>query len=198
MSMQYWGPRLILRGTSTESDVQQFAGLMRLTHSEMHKISEESEENVSRTVAWQIKQGLNMYYVEESVSGCNFLQVFGDTSAGVDAITVVLIAVFQPWTWIEVLGAVEAAQGTENKAAAIVRAGVASPGLFDQQFYDCFSLAIRDDNSRIREAGIWACAYSHWAEFKPLLEGVESSDPIEQLRTDAKIILDVSYREVEP
>lgn len=185
---------MILRKSTSESDVNVFADFMRF-----EKTSEaRSEYGVVRAVTWRIDQDTEMDYGEERISGCSFLQVVGDSQKRVDDITYAVDEYFRPWTLSDVLEGVEAARGTENRAAAIVRAGVAAPNIFDQRFYECFSSAISDAHERIREAGIWACSYSHWLEFRPLLEGLESDDPVEQLRADAGIILDVAYREAEP
>jgi hypothetical protein len=115
MSVQYRSARMILHRESTESDVQRF-----VDHMKFRKIREvRANGDVIREVAWQVDQGLNMYYVEEDVSGCNFLQVMDDSREDVDDIADALAVYFRPWKLAEVLEAVEVVQGVENKAAAI-------------------------------------------------------------------------------
>ena len=59
MSMQYWSGRLILRETTTESNVRRFADFMKFTQTSETR----TEYGIVRRVLWQVKKDLMMYYV---------------------------------------------------------------------------------------------------------------------------------------
>jgi hypothetical protein len=53
----------------------------------------------------------------------------------------------------------------------------------------CFLNILRFAQKWVREAAVWATAYSPWPQYRPLLKATAQSDPEENLRRDAFAVL---------
>ena len=152
---------------------------------------------VTRQVRWQIDPGLEMLYAEETRSACCFLQVFGDNVDDVNDITEALRIRFSPLTHDDLLDDTGVSKTADERAHAVVRAGLGAPREFDDRFYAQIRNAMESTESKIREAGVWAASFLFWQEFQPPLERIESGDPEQDIRRAAKAILDFGYRKAQ-
>jgi hypothetical protein len=84
---------------------------------------------------------------------------------------------FSPLTPGELLGDIGTSKTVDERAHAVVRAGLGAPGEFDNRFYVQIKSTMESAESKIREAGAWAESLTRWQEFQQLLEGIGSGDP---------------------
>lgn len=186
---------LILRQSSNYRAVAEFAEMLKLV--KLYDKPVDQSGFVTRQVCWQIDPGLEMYYAEEARSASCFLQVLSDHEGDANEITTALRDFFSPLTHDELLGDIDASKNVDERARAVMRAGLGAPREFDNRFYVQIANAMESSDTDIREAGAWAASFLFWPEFQPFLERIESSDPDESLRDAAKVILDFGYRKAQ-
>jgi len=186
---------LILRQSSNYQVVAGFAAALKLV--KLYDKPADPSGFVTRRMCWQIDPGLEMFYAEEVRSASCFLQVLGDNGEDVNDITSALRDFFSPLTHDELLGDICTSKTIDDRAHAIVRAGLGAPWEFDNRFYVQISSAMESAEPKIREAGAWAASFLRWQEFQLFLERIESSDPEKGLRVAAKAILDIGYRKAQ-
>jgi hypothetical protein len=182
---------MVLRPGTDESDVRRLADQLGFTV--VREMTADPREGVQREVTWRVDEGLVMHFAEEAVSGCAFVQVMGDADDDVAEVADAIASYLAPVSLEDALLGTKVPADEETLAARIVQAGVSAPERFDERFFQVFTAAMSDGSRRIREAGIWATAYSNWPEFKPALEAVAERDPDAGLRADARNILDVAH-----
>ena len=186
---------LILRQSSNYQSVARFAEALKLV--KLYDKPANPGGAVIRQVCWQIDPGLEIYYAEEARSASCFLQVLSDNEEDANDITMALRDYFSPLTHDELLGDIGESKAVDERAHAVVRAGLGAPQEFDSRFYVQIKNAVESAESRIREAGVWGASLTRWQEFQPLFEQIESGDPEKRLRIAAKAILDVGYRRAQ-
>lgn len=185
---EYRSNRFVLRESSGEDDVQRFAdtlGWPRLAEQE-----QDLANAVSREVAWGVGTEQSLHYVEDPVTGNNFVNAWGRDKATVDALARLAAENLDTWPIDELEQAVTAAENMQQKAEAVLRAGLAAPNEFDERFFTLISSAITDPDPIAREAGIYATAFSSYPQYRPLLRRVAETDPVPSRRDDAQLALE--------
>ncbi len=90
----------------------------------------------------------------------------------------------------ELLGAIQDDEDPRRLAQSLVRAGFGAPREFNQDFFDAFTKAAREnDEYRVRDIAISSLVYIEWPQFKPMLEEIKARDPEEQVRARATMVL---------
>ncbi|MEU6224207.1 hypothetical protein [Streptomyces sp. NPDC047042] len=90
----------------------------------------------------------------------------------------------------DLLRAITSEDNPQRLAQALVRVGFGAPRDFDQEFFEAFRKAARqNDEYRVRDIAVSSIAYVEWREFKPLLIEIKADDPEEQVRARAAIVL---------
>jgi hypothetical protein len=75
------------------------------------------------------------------------------------------------------------------RARTLIQLGLGAPAEYDDEFFVRIRDGFASPEQWVREAAIWATAYSPWPQYRPLLEAAAQSDPAPKLRTDATTIL---------
>jgi len=65
------------------------------------------------------------------------------------------------------------------RAQAVIRVGLGAPDEYDEEFFELIRDAFTSKEKYVREAAIWATAYSPWPHYRPLLEAAAQHDPEE-------------------
>src|SRR5256885_16711465 len=94
------------------------------------------------------------------------------------------------WTVDELLDAVEKAAAPLDRAKAVIRAGVGAPDEFDERFFFLISSATTDSDTHVREAALYATAYSSYPAYRPRLRQVAREDPDPRRRDDAEALIE--------
>jgi len=178
---------MVLKDAYTEEKVMCFAAELDLEA--LRDVAADPALGLTRHVIWRITPGIVLEYAADSRSRCSFLAVGGYPRDLVQEIEKSIEKNLKPWTLREVLSAVDRADGVEELAGAVLRAGVAAPQGFDKKMFKSIKRAILHIDHRIRYAGLWATAYSRWSEFRDLIAGVADGDELYTLRRDAQVIL---------
>src|SRR5215471_2057533 len=178
--------RLVFRSASNYQEVLSFADSLGLL--KLYEITGRPGELVIREVGWQIDPGLELFYVEEVRTASSFVQVMGDDAEDVEDITRALEIRFSPLTPDELVNAVDISASVEDRAHAVLQAGLGAPRQFDRRFYERIKAAMESADDHLREAGIWAASFPLWDELRTVLEQIESDDPDKRLKRAAKAI----------
>jgi hypothetical protein len=185
---EYRSNRVVLRETSGEDDVRRFADT--LGWPQLAAQEQDLANAVSREVAWGVGTEISLHYVEDPVTGNNYVNAWGHDKAAVDALVRIAAENLDSWSADELEQAVTTAENSQEKAKAVLRAGLAAPNEFDERFFRLISSAITDPDPVAREAGIYATAFSSYPQYRPLLRRVAETDPVDSRRDDAQLALE--------
>ncbi|GGP14260.1 hypothetical protein GCM10012278_69330 [Nonomuraea glycinis] len=92
------------------------------------------------------------------------------------------------WSLEELLAEARSDSDPEDRAKAVERAGFAAPLEFDERFFAVIDDALRHDDPRVREGGIWAVTMALYPQFQPRLETIAETDEVEVLRKMAEAL----------
>ncbi|WP_073480724.1 hypothetical protein [Streptoalloteichus hindustanus] len=148
----------------------------------------EPEQGIVHECVWALTLDVQLHYLEDHRSGCSFVVVTGPSQERVEEFAPLVASYLGPWTWPELLAEVRRGGGQEERARALLRAGIGAPDHFDQSFFDHVANAARSPEGWLRTAGVWATSYPFWPEFVPLLREVAEHDADPDLRAEARAI----------
>lgn len=180
---------MILQAPEPLRAVEDFAselGARKL--SETTHTPEESNQGIVRELAWELSTGLQLHYLEDFRSSCSFIVIAGVDDEKTAEISALISSYLDTWSEDDILLAVEDSVGPEDRARAILRAGVGAPERFDESFWYCIGRAMSDPDSLVRSAAVWATSYPFWRQFIPLLEKVATEDSDPDLRAEAQAL----------
>ncbi|MEU4194465.1 hypothetical protein AB0E69_21385 [Kribbella sp. NPDC026611] len=177
--MSFRSRRMVLR--VGEAEVQAFAD--QLGWPRVDEAVEEIGGLVSREVTWAAGTGLSLQYIEDPASLLRYLVVWGPAEDEVAALALMVERGVPVWSLDELLAA---ADGPE----AVIRAGVGAPDSYDQRFFEYVVAAMTDPDTAVREAALYATAYSSYPQYREKLADVAQNDPDPARREDADLILE--------
>jgi len=181
--------RLVLKAPAGEDDVQRFVdelGWSRIAETP----APSSDEEPAREIGWAAGPALSLHYVEDPVSLNSYVVARGFEQTAVDALARLAEERLDTWSLDELLIAVDQPAEPLDRARAMIRAGVGAPEGFDQRFFDRISAATTDPDPMVREAALYATAYSPYPKYRAILELAAREDPDQQRRDDAWILLE--------
>ncbi|MGR6924509.1 hypothetical protein ACU635_60535 [[Actinomadura] parvosata] len=186
------GRRLVLRDGDGESDVIECAALMK---AEMKReVTASPEVGLAREITWAVAWRNYLHYGQEYPYGSRFVMLTGADHDEVDTLTRIVSDYFEPLEDAELLDAVVCAHEVEHRRAMLVRAGIGAPTSCDSAFLAPITEAMRDQNARIREGGLWAAMYALWPELLPAVMEL-TVDPEKLLRDQAGALMRYMKRE---
>jgi hypothetical protein len=189
--------RMVMREPISEESVQLFANEFNMT--KIRELSVPERQTIVREVTWEVNPGLKMHYALDRLSSSSFIVVEGDddrrSSQLVDAVEDGL----DPWTLDELLEEVDLETAlydddsgdSRSVAQAVIRLGVGTPNEYNEEVFGRISGAMRSSEAWVRRAAIWATAYSRWPQFLPLLNEIADTDPDQEIRSDARAMVDI-------
>jgi hypothetical protein len=181
--------RYLLAPRSTEDEVATVAA--RLNWERLGEILEDSANLVSHEVIWGRDEKLTLHYSEDLLSRSPHAFVTGDDQAKVDIVSRIVEQKLRPATLEEILEAADDVAGNiPDEMLAVLRLGLGAPLSFDERFFLRIRDAMQSSIFQLRKAAIWATSYVPWPQYIPLLVEVAEHDPIESLRSDARMLLE--------
>jgi hypothetical protein len=144
----------------------------------------------SREVMWGAGPALSLHLIEDPVSLNDYVMARGYDKGAVDALAQLAEGQLDVWKQDELLQAIDDAADEIEKARTVIRAGVGAPDEFDELFYAAITAAMADPSSAVREAALYATAYSPYAQYRGALEKVANTDRDENRRNDAQLLLE--------
>ncbi|MFF3358136.1 HEAT repeat domain-containing protein [Streptomyces sp. NPDC002917] len=150
---------------------------------------EEVTEEGSRQILWAVGPGTGLTYIEDPVSRNAYAVLVSEDRETFKAVLEVIQDELMPWGRRALLTSLDEARDALARARAVIRVGLGAPDQFDEDSFTRIQEAFGSPEAWVREAAVWATAYSPWPEYRPLLEATAQSDPDEKLRSDASAVL---------
>ncbi|WP_311704327.1 hypothetical protein [Streptomyces litchfieldiae] len=155
---------------------------------------ENADRLESHEVIWGKSGDLTLHYQEDVLTRSPAAFVTGEDQRRVQVASRILEQRLKPATTEELLEAAEAVRPSPaDYMLAILRLGLGAPVDFDQRFFDQVRNAMRDTETGVRYAAVWATSYVEWPQYEPLLVRASEHDPSEKVRGDAAVVL-AAYR----
>lgn len=175
--------RLVLSDDVGEGDLMRFADAVKAE--KVRDVTSNPHVGLSREITWRIAPGSYLHFGQDRPFGNSYAMISGSSIEKVEPFFEILTEYFDSFDANDLLAAVDAAGSISDTRRSIVRAGMGAPKAMDEPFFARIIEAMRDGNSSIREAGLWAAAYALWPELLPYIEEMEISDEEELLRRQA-------------
>ncbi|MEV4262283.1 HEAT repeat domain-containing protein [Kribbella sp. NPDC049584] len=137
-------------------------------------------------LSWRADDGVSLEYTVDPLSLTPYVVVSGAEQSAVSEVTRVVADQGPVWTLDELLVDVSASPGP----AAVARAGVGAPDEYDARFFACITAAMKDPDTAVREAALYATAYSAYPQYHDHLVEVAQTDPDPDRQEDADLILE--------
>jgi hypothetical protein len=93
------------------------------------------------------------------------------------------------WSLDELVAAARSASDPDDLAEAVERAAYGAPEEFDERFFAVINDALRHDDPRAREGGIWAASMAKYPQFQPQIRAIAEADEVEVLREMAAVLV---------
>lgn len=189
-SFSYWSARSLLRPGTGLSDVEEYA-----TSSGWERIRQQERDpaaGLQRKIAWRVASEVCLFYTEDDDADCAFVYVgasWKSVGEGFYQHAREHLPVYEPQ---EVIAGYRRPGG--GSAKNLLRAVLAAPREYDETVFDIVAEAMRSPDRQLRAAAVYATSYNLWAEYLPKLRQVASSDPDEEIRSDADMMIEI-YRE---
>jgi hypothetical protein len=137
--------------------------------------------------SWTARPGVRLQYVVDPLSLVEYVVVSGNEQSAVEEATRIVADNAPIWTLEDLLADVS---DSPDRAVAITRAGVGAPDEYDERFFVCITGAMKDPDTAVREAALYATAYSAYPQFHDHLVEVAQTDPDPDRQEDADLILE--------
>jgi hypothetical protein len=181
--MSYQSSRLVLGRSPQDESVAELAA-----EQGWQRVEEVVDDGV-RQVLWAIGPSTSLTYTEDPVSHNAYIVLVSEDRETFDGTLDLVEYELMPYAPKALLTSVDEARGALARARSVIRAGLGAPDQYDEEFFSRIRDAFSSPEKWVREAAVWATAYSPWPQYRPLLEAIARSDPEEKLRADAAAIL---------
>jgi hypothetical protein len=174
------------------------------TDSEMHdlvdfhswflsaKIDRDPDNYVPFTLIWTtLDRETTIHYVEDELVKFPYIVIKGKD---VQKVASEICSEAEIYSSEELVKMFVDANTQNEKMKAVAHLGVASPQDFDPKFFELLQAAFSDPDPEVRRTAVWCIGYSSWREFRPILEQLVASDPVESIREQAGYMLE-SYKQ---
>lgn len=178
--------RMVLREQGTEEGVQGFARGLSMT--KIRDVSSPERQTVVREITWESPSGVKLHYAADYLSASLIISVEGDDDDHFNRFLKAVVRLLDPWSLDELINEVDscAVDDSRSLALAVIRLGVGAPNEYNDEVFNQISDAMRSPDAWVRKAAIWATMYSQWPQFLPLLEQIADADADEEIRNDAR------------
>lgn len=158
----------------------------------VYEADRDFDRGTGREVNWGVTEQVVLGYLESHISNdCCLVGVGKDPELAERVVRQMDVDLEDEIeSLVELLAAIQEDEDPRRLAQSLVRAGFGAPREFDEEFFDAFAKAAREnDEYRVRDIAISSLAYIEWPEFKPMLEEIKAHDPEEQVRARASMVL---------
>lgn len=181
--------RFVMRQFQAEESVAAFAADMGWAA--VADLPGDEGRGVPRRVAWQIAPGATLNYFRDDALSFSYISVMsGLGQEFAEQLTPMVRAELDTCEDAELLSGMETV-GEQERASAVIKAGLGAPLEFDEEFYSGFFTAAQDTAPVVRNAAVRAIYYTKWREFTDVLTELSSSDPDRSVRDFAGRVLAV-------
>ncbi|MDN3292742.1 HEAT repeat domain-containing protein [Streptomyces ficellus] len=133
-------------------------------------IDEPERRGFHRQRAWEVIEGVRVFYVEDSLSQCAFVYTEGSDKETTEGMEPLLETQFRTVSLDRLLSDLpDPATATERDNQKILRAGLGAPNACDPAFLGTFTRLLRSPEPQVRLATAWALSYSAWPEALPVV-----------------------------
>jgi hypothetical protein len=180
--------RLVLQASQTaREDVAEYAESFGWPLLEEPRADAEGE-TLPETM-WRISSTVNLHFVVDDATGCPYVYVTAAHHDQCQAFCAHAEQHLNVWPRDQLLGAYDDSSSVEERSGLLLMLALASPQNIDEEGRERIMVALRDPAEDVREAAIYATSYTPDPQYRPLLEGITESDPVEILREDAADML---------
>ncbi|MEU6005080.1 HEAT repeat domain-containing protein [Streptomyces sp. NPDC047453] len=140
-------------------------------------------------ITWRISSTVNLHYAEDDATGCSYVYVTAGYRDQCQAFCEHAEQHLNFWPREQLLAQYDSSSNAEERAGMLLMLALASTQRVDTEGQERIMAALRDPAEDVREAAIYATSYTPDWRYRPLLESVAESDPVEELRDDARNML---------
>ena len=180
----YRSGRLVL-GRSPQDE-----SVVELAEDEGWSAVEDVVADGARQVLWAVGPGTSLTYTEDPVSHNAYVVLASADQATYDRALELIEYELMPFQRIAMLRTIDNSSTPLAVARSVICAGLGAPDEFDEEFFTRIRDAFSSPEDWVREAAIWATAYSAWPQYVPLLEFAAGNDSSAKLRSDAAAVLE--------
>jgi hypothetical protein len=150
---------------------------------------EEGSDDGARHVLWALGPGSSLTYIEDPVSHNAYVVLVSEDREAYDRLLELIDDELMPARKRAPLTSHDETRDPLPRARTLIELGLGAPAEYDEEFFVRIRDGFASPEQWVREAAIWATAYSPWPQYRPLLEAAAQSAPEPKLRTDATTIL---------
>jgi hypothetical protein len=185
----YCSARLVLRSSgAAERQVSEYAESFHWP--KILDVAGDPDAGRLREVVWRIGSAVDLHYRVEGVTGLAFVFVRADHPRQEDSFAAHAEQHLPVWSRDELLRQYDEATGPEERAGWLLFVALGSLDHADEAGLSRISAALRDPDPDVREVAVYAVSYSASPAYIPLLRHIAENDPVEELRADARDMLD--------
>ncbi|MGK5550110.1 hypothetical protein ACSNOI_00710 [Actinomadura kijaniata] len=181
--------RLLLRGWRAIDQVEQLAAAWGWPQREVSVSAPDPFEEPSSVSWWGDAQRLVMTHYDDWDVRLSYLIFTGADAGEVREAFESAEARLDTWSLDELLAAARDASDPDDVAKAVERAAYGAPKEFDERFFTVIDDALRHDDARVREGGIWAASMAQYPQLQPQLMVIARTDEMERLREMAAVLV---------
>lgn len=178
----YRSTRRVLRSSNGEVDVRNLAEAQDWAI--MSADAADPERGTPARTRWRVVRRVLFQLTKDVLTGREYYFLAGRHAEEVERCAHAVAKHLDAWD-INELVALEADQDSRERGQTIMRLGLAAPYEFEPQVFAVIQRALADASPDIRNVGVFACSYSPWPNYRPLLEKIRAEDPSPELRETA-------------
>ncbi|MES4906173.1 MULTISPECIES: hypothetical protein [unclassified Streptomyces] len=141
------------------------------------------------SVSWGDDARLVMTCYDDWDVRLSYLIFFGGDAGEVSEAFESAEAQLDTWSLDELLAEVRSASDPDDLAKAVERAAYGAPVEFDERFFAVIDDALRHNDARVREGGLWAVSMAQYPQFQPQIMAIAGTDEVEVLREMAAVLV---------
>lgn len=176
--------RIILKEEVTHDDVSLLAWKDNWTFLSLIT----NDEYVPYVKMWHAEEGdAVIYYIEDSLLSIQYIKIEGRE---VQAVAAKIYDSLDAYTGEEIFHMIDEANDSNDYIRAIYCLGAFAGESFDSKISKYFDTVFSNSDPEVRRAAIFATAYCAWREFDAPLQRLRISDPDQNVRTYADLMLE--------
>lgn len=185
----YRSRRFIIREYPGEGQVSDFANT--LGWERLGEVSAEKRLRQPRQVIWQLFPGVVLQYMEEEEFHASYVVMMSEESRELSHhMAQIIEGGIAVLTDEELLEGVTSASGRDEKARALIIAGIGAPPHPDNRYSRLLIEAARSPSKHVRECGVLAIGYTEWPPFRELLKAIAQQDSDRKVRRLASAMVE--------
>lgn len=149
----------------------------------------DASEKWQYKIVWNVGPDTDLWYVEDNVAGCCYIQVAGMSQTMNAELLRAAESELAVFSHAELISELEEASDPISYGMALLRLGVSATVRFDEDIYSRISEEFYSEYEEVRDMAVWASSYAPYKEYRPDLEELKDFDSSEKVRKRAKTVL---------